>query len=72
MQGNPRSARPRWGCGLLEGVNRGERVLYVSLSETRSELRGVAASHGWDVEKIPIFDLGDSALCPVLGSVRYC
>ncbi|MET3495099.1 circadian clock protein KaiC [Variovorax boronicumulans] len=34
---------------LLEGTRRGESVLYVTLSETETELRGVAASHGWDL-----------------------
>ena len=31
---------------LLEGVKAGERVLYVTLSETSEELSVVAASHG--------------------------
>jgi circadian clock protein KaiC len=35
---------------LIEGVRRGESVLYVTLSETEQELRGVAASHGWDLQ----------------------
>lgn len=34
---------------LLEGARQGESVLYVTLSETETELRGVAASHGWDL-----------------------
>ncbi len=37
---------------LLEGVRRGESVLYITLSETASELLGVARSHGWDLEGI--------------------
>jgi len=37
---------------LLEGVRRGERVLYVTLSETESELQGIAQSHGWSLEGI--------------------
>jgi circadian clock protein KaiC len=32
---------------LMEGVARGERVLYVTLSETTEELEEVAHSHGW-------------------------
>jgi len=35
---------------LLEGVRRGEQVLYLTLSETRSEVEGVAASHGWSLD----------------------
>jgi circadian clock protein KaiC len=42
---------------LMEGVRRGEPVLYVTLSETEEELRGVAASHGWSLEGITIREL---------------
>ena len=44
---------------LLDGVKRGERGLYVSLSETREELEGVAASHGWTLDGIDIHELVD-------------
>ena len=42
---------------LMEGARRGEPVLYVTLSETEEELRGVAASHGWTLEGITIHEL---------------
>src|ERR1700722_3876573 len=42
---------------LLEGVRRGERVLYITLSESERELRGVVARHGWTLEGIDIFEL---------------
>jgi len=42
---------------LLAGVKRGERVLYVTLSETELELREVASSHGWSLDKINIREL---------------
>ena len=42
---------------LLEGVRRGERVLYISLSETESELQLVAQRHGWDLSDVDIFEL---------------
>lgn len=42
---------------LLEGVRRGEPVLYVALSETEDELRGVATSHGWLLDGISIREL---------------
>ena len=42
---------------LLEGARRGEPVLYVTLSETEEELRGVAASHGWSLDGITIREL---------------
>jgi circadian clock protein KaiC len=40
---------------LLQGAKRGERVLYVTLSESKQELEGVAASHGWKLDGISIF-----------------
>lgn len=42
---------------LLEGVAKGERGLYVTLSESREELEGVAQSHGWTLDGIEIFEL---------------
>ncbi|HXG86552.1 MAG TPA: ATPase domain-containing protein [Pyrinomonadaceae bacterium] len=42
---------------LLEGVRQGETALYVTLSETKNELIEVAASHGWSLEKVNIFEL---------------
>src|SRR6476469_847896 len=42
---------------LLEGVRRGEKVFYITLSETREELLQVARSHGWSIDKIPLLDL---------------
>jgi circadian clock protein KaiC len=42
---------------LLEGVRRGEPVLYVSLSESTEEISSVAASHGWSLEGITIREL---------------
>jgi circadian clock protein KaiC len=42
---------------LLEGVRRGEKGLYVTLSETERELRLVAKRHGWSLDDISIFEL---------------
>lgn len=42
---------------LLTGLARGETGLYVTLSETNAELRTVAASHGWSLEAIGVFEL---------------
>lgn len=46
---------------LLEGVQRGEPVLYVTLSETDEEVRAVADSHGWSLDGITIRELAPSA-----------
>lgn len=45
---------------LLEGAAHGESVLYVTLSETAQELRATAASHGWLLDKVPIFELASA------------
>jgi circadian clock protein KaiC len=37
---------------LLEGRDRGERTLYLSLSETVKELEAIASSHGWSLHAI--------------------
>ncbi len=42
---------------LLEGVRRGEKVLYVTLSETKEEIEQVARSHGWSLEGVTLFEL---------------
>jgi circadian clock protein KaiC len=42
---------------LLEGARRGESVLYVTLSETEEELRAVAASHDWSLERVAVREL---------------
>ena len=39
---------------LLEGVRRGERVLYITLSETERELRLVAKRHGWTLDAVTV------------------
>src|SRR5690349_11388519 len=42
---------------LLNGQARGEKGLYVTLSETKAELVTVAASHGWSLDGIGLFEL---------------
>jgi circadian clock protein KaiC len=42
---------------LLEGAKAGEKVLYVTLSETADELRTTAQSHGWDIADVEIFEV---------------
>ncbi len=42
---------------LMEGVRQSERVLYISLSETRRELELVARRHGWTLDGIDVFEL---------------
>ena len=43
---------------LMEGAKRGERALYITLSETADELREGAASHGWELpDGVDVFEL---------------
>jgi circadian clock protein KaiC len=42
---------------LLEGVRRGEPVMFVSLSESKAELVASAASHGWQLDGIHILEI---------------
>ncbi|MFN7141709.1 MAG: ATPase domain-containing protein, partial [Limisphaerales bacterium] len=42
---------------LLEGARLNETGLYITLSETKEELAGVARSHGWSLNKFNIFEL---------------
>jgi circadian clock protein KaiC len=42
---------------LRRGAEDGEKGLYITLSETAAELRTVAASHGWSLKGVEVFDL---------------
>jgi circadian clock protein KaiC len=61
VEGDPGSGKTTLGLHfLLEGVRQDERGLYVTLSETVAELRTVAASHGWNLQGIELFELVSS------------
>lgn len=58
VEGEPGAGKTTLGLQfLLEGAAKGERCLYITLSESRSELLHVAETHGWDVSGIEIFEL---------------
>lgn len=42
---------------LMQGVKQGEKVLYITLSETEAEIRDIAASHGWSLDGVSMFEL---------------
>jgi circadian clock protein KaiC len=50
---------------LLKGRELNESALYITLSETEIELRAAAASHGWSLDGIDLFELvGEEGLDP--------
>jgi circadian clock protein KaiC len=61
IQGDPGVGKTTLSLQILrEGVARGERGLYVNLSETTEELAAVAASHGWTLDGIDVAPMSGS------------
>ena len=61
LDGNPGAGKTTLAQQfLLDGAGRGERCLYISLSETEEELREGAKSHGWRLDGIDIMELTGS------------
>jgi circadian clock protein KaiC len=58
IEGNPGVGKTTLALQfLLEGRAKGEPGLYVTLSETKTELEAVARSHGWSLEGLAIIEL---------------
>jgi circadian clock protein KaiC len=58
LEGNPGTGKTTVGLQfLMAGRETGERGLYITLAETEEELKATAASHGWDLKGIDIFEL---------------
>lgn len=58
IEGNPGSGKTTLALQCLrEGLRRGERGLYITLSETKAELAAVAHSHGWSLDGIDVLEL---------------
>ena len=58
VEGAPGAGKTTLGLQfLLEGAAKGERCLYITLSESKDELLHVAGTHDWDLSKIEIFEL---------------
>ncbi|MFN2367095.1 MAG: ATPase domain-containing protein, partial [Desulfurivibrionaceae bacterium] len=55
LMGGPGTGKTTMGLQfLLEGVRRGERVLYITLLQTELGIREMAGVHGWDLDGIEI------------------
>src|SRR5215204_2761308 len=58
VEGNPGTGKTTMGLQfLLEGERKGEKGLYITLSESKEELIAVGHSHGWNLESLTIHDL---------------
>jgi circadian clock protein KaiC len=63
VQGAPGVGKTTLGLEFLrEGVRRGERVLYLTLSHSRRDLDAIARSHGWTLDQIPLFEFSAVAV----------
>jgi circadian clock protein KaiC len=57
VEGVPGSGKTTLGLQfLMEGAQNGEKVLYVTLSESKAEIEKIARSHDWSLEGITIFE----------------
>jgi circadian clock protein KaiC len=58
LEGSPGTGKTTIALQFLQnGAAKGERCLYITLSETDDELRASAESHGWDLSGIDVFEL---------------
>lgn len=58
LEGSPGTGKTTTAMSFLRaGAAAGERTLYVTLSETEAELRDTAASHGWTLDGVEVFEL---------------
>ena len=57
VQGDPGAGKTTLSFQfLLEGVRRGEKSMYVTLSASSRDLQRVALSHGWDISAVTIHE----------------
>ena len=67
VEGEPGAGKTTLGLQfLMAGRDRGEPVLYVTLSESEREIQKVARSHGWSLKGIDIYEFmpAEDALRP--------
>lgn len=58
IEGDPGTGKTTLGLQfLMDGAARGERGLYVALSETTQELTEAARAHGWSLDGIDFYEL---------------
>jgi circadian clock protein KaiC len=58
VEGHPGSGKTTLALQfLLDGAQRGERCMFVTLSETAEELAASATSHGWSLDGIDVLEI---------------
>src|ERR1700759_930603 len=59
LEGTPGAGKTTIALNLvLSNCEAGRKSLYITLSESKQELRAVAVSHGWSRDRIPLVELG--------------
>jgi circadian clock protein KaiC len=68
VEGNPGAGKTTLALQfLIEGASKGEKGLYLSLAESESELHHVAASHGFNFQKVTICKISPPELAGATG-----
>ncbi len=68
VEGNPGAGKTTMALQfLIEGAQKGERGLYISLAESEAELRHVAASHGFNLDKVTVAKISPPEIEGVAG-----
>lgn len=58
LEGEPGTGKTTLALQFVrEGLRNGEKVLYITLSESRAELQSVSRSHGFDIEQVHVLEL---------------
>jgi len=68
IEGNPGAGKTTLALQfLIEGAAQGEKGLYISLAESESELNHVAASHGFNLDKVTLCKVSPPELAGASG-----
>ena len=58
VEGDPGAGKTTLALQFLRaGLSAGERVMYITLSETAEEVNAIASSHGWSLDGLSMFEL---------------
>ena len=61
VEGNPGTGKTTMALQfLLQGSRIGQKSLYVTLSESKTEILEIAESHGWSLESVDVFEMNEN------------